>query len=59
VRVAYAPAALIDEVAAYLADPKRDEAGRARAATDLCYRIDGQAAERVAAFVLDRLARLA
>jgi hypothetical protein len=59
VRVAYSPAALIEEVAAYLADPDRDQAGRARAATDLCYRIDGQAAERVAAFVLDRLAKLA
>jgi hypothetical protein len=59
VRVAYAPAALIEEVAAYLADPSRDKAGRARAATDLCFRVDGQAAERVAAFVLDRLAKLA
>jgi hypothetical protein len=58
VRVASCPRTLIDEVAAYLADPSRDQAGRARAATDLCYRVDGKAAERVASFVLDRLATL-
>ncbi|MGE3908801.1 MAG: hypothetical protein AB7K36_05595 [Chloroflexota bacterium] len=58
VRVAATPAALIDEVAAYLADPSRDAAGRARAATDLCFKVDGKAAERVAAFALDWLARL-
>ena len=58
VRVAYSPDALIEEVAAYLADPNRDREGRARAAPALCYRVDGKAAERVASFVLDRLARL-
>jgi hypothetical protein len=58
VRVARTPTALIDEVGAYLADPSRDRAGRERSAAELCYRVDGRAAERVAAFVLDRLARL-
>ena len=58
VRVAETPAALIEQVAAYLADPARDREGRARAATELCYKVDGKAAERVAGFVLDRLARL-
>ena len=58
VRVAATPSALVDEVRAYLADPARDRPGRERAASDLCYRIDGRAAERVAGFVLDRLARL-
>jgi hypothetical protein len=58
VRVAETPAALIEQVAAYLADPTRDREGRARAATELCYKVDGKAAERVAGFVLDRLARL-
>jgi hypothetical protein len=58
VRVAPSPAALVDEVAAYLADPARDREGRARSATELCYKVDGKAAERVATFVLDRLARL-
>lgn len=58
VRVAPSPATMIDEVAAYLADPSKDAEGRGRAATDLCYRVDGKAAERVASFVLDRLARL-
>jgi len=57
VRVAETPAGMVEEIAAYLADPSRDRAGRARAAVDLCYRVDGRAAERVAAFVLDRLAR--
>ncbi|MFN8636049.1 MAG: hypothetical protein U0893_19550 [Chloroflexota bacterium] len=58
VRVAPSPAQMVDEVAAYLADPGRDREGRARAATDLCYKVDGKAAERVAAYVLDRLARI-
>jgi hypothetical protein len=58
VRVAATPASLLNEVRAYLADPSRDRAGRERAASDLCYRVDGRAAERVADFVLDRLARL-
>ena len=58
VRVAPSPAALIDEVAAYLADPARDRAGRERSASELCHKVDGRAAERVVGFVLDRLARL-
>jgi hypothetical protein len=58
VRVAPTPAVLIDEVAAYLADPARDRAGRERSASELCHKVDGRAAERVAGFVLDRLARL-
>lgn len=58
VRVASTPAAMLDEIRAYLADPARDREGRARAVAELCYRVDGRAAERVAAFVLDWLARL-
>ena len=58
VRVAKTPAAMIDEVRAYLADPSRDRAWRDRVAVDLCHRVDGRAAERVAEYVLDRLARL-
>jgi hypothetical protein len=58
VRVAGSPSAMVDEARAYLADPARDQAGRERAASDLCHRVDGRAAERVASFVLDRLARL-
>jgi hypothetical protein len=58
VQVARAPEVMIDEVRAYLADPARDQGGRARVAEDLCYRVDGKAAERVASFVLDRLAKL-
>ena len=58
VRVAPSPATLVAEVAAYLADPSRDHAGRERAAAELCHKVDGRAAERVAEFVLDRLARL-
>ncbi len=59
VRVAESPAALIDEVASYLLVPGRDAEGRARAAEELCYRVDGCAAKRVAEFVLHRLAKLA
>jgi CDP-glycerol glycerophosphotransferase (TagB/SpsB family) len=58
VRVAPSPADMVAEVAAYLADPARDRAGRERAATELCHKVDGRAAERVAEFVLNRLARL-
>ncbi len=58
VNVAPSPSALVDEVAAYLADPSRDRAGRERAASELCHKVDGKAAERVTSFVLDRLARL-
>ena len=52
------PAEMVAEVASYLADPSRDRAGRERAATELCHKVDGRAAERVAEFVLNRLARL-
>jgi CDP-glycerol glycerophosphotransferase (TagB/SpsB family) len=58
VRVATSPADMVAEVAAYLADPARDRAGRERAATELCHKVDGRAGERVAEFVLNRLARL-
>jgi hypothetical protein len=58
VRVARTPTVLVDEVAASLADPARDRDGRARSASELCYQVDGRAAERVAAFVLGRLASL-
>src|SRR6185436_10472264 len=40
VRVAPSTAALVSEVAAYLADPARDHAGRARAASELCHKVD-------------------
>ena len=58
VRVAPSPSVLVDEVTAYLAVPGRDRAGRARAASELCFKVDGRAAERVAGFALERLARL-
>jgi CDP-glycerol glycerophosphotransferase (TagB/SpsB family) len=36
------------EVARYLADPDRDAEGRRRIVTENCYRVDGNAARRVA-----------
>jgi hypothetical protein len=58
VRVANSPSELIELARAYLHDPARDRAGRARAVEELCYRADGHASERVAEFVLRELARV-
>ncbi len=55
VRVATSPAAMIDAVAAYLADPALDAAGRKQVVLDQCQFTDGRSAERVAGLVLDEL----
>ena len=56
VRVAESPEQLVEQVGAYLADPSLDREGRRRVAVEQCQFLDGRAAERVAAFVLDELA---
>ena len=55
VRVATSPAALVDAVAAYLADPSLDAAGRRQVVLDQCQFTDGRSAERVAGLVLEEL----
>ena len=57
VRVADSPEAMVELIRRSLDDPSLDRAGRARAAEELCYRVDGRASERVAEFVLRELAR--
>ena len=44
-------AALLEAINAYLEDPARDREGRRRMAEQLCYRLDGQASDRLAALV--------
>jgi hypothetical protein len=58
VRVAWTPDELVREVNAYLLEPGRDAAARRRVVQEQCQFLDGRAAERVAAFVLDDLARV-
>ena len=55
VRVATSPAELVDAVAAYLAQPGLDAAGRKQVVLDQCQFTDGRSAERVAGFVLAEL----
>ena len=55
VRVAKSPAELVGAVAAYLADPSLDAAGRKQVVLDQCQFTDGRSAERVAGFVLAEL----
>lgn len=55
VRVAASPAELVSAVAAYLADPKLDAAGRRQVVLDQCQFTDGRSAERVAGLVLAEL----
>jgi hypothetical protein len=55
VRVATSPEALVDDVAAYLADPSLDAAGRKQVVLDQCQFTDGRSAERVVDLVLREL----
>jgi CDP-glycerol glycerophosphotransferase (TagB/SpsB family) len=55
VRVATSAEELVREVAAYLADPSRDSAGRKQVVLDQCQFTDGRSAERVVRLVLDEL----
>ena len=55
VRVAKSPAELVDAVAAYLAQPGLDAAGRKQVVLDQCQFTDGRSAERVAALVIAEL----
>ena len=55
VRVAASPQELVRDVAAYLADPAIDSAGRSQVVLDQCQFTDGQSAERVVGLVLDEL----
>src|SRR5688572_13472427 len=55
VRVAKSPEELVRDVAAYLADPSLDAAGRKQVVLDQCHFTDGRSAERVVRLVLDEL----
>jgi hypothetical protein len=55
VRVATSPGELVRAVAAYLADPSLDAAGRKQVVLDQCQFTDGRSAERVVGLVLDEL----
>jgi hypothetical protein len=55
VRVAASPAELSAAVAAYLADPSLDAAGRRQVVLDQCQFTDGRSAERVVNLVLAEL----
>lgn len=55
VRVAASPVELVRDVAAYLADPSLDSAGRKQVVLDQCQFTDGRSAERVVCLVLDEL----
>jgi hypothetical protein len=52
VRVAETPAALIDHINTYLANPAADADGRGRVVADQCEFLDGRSAERVADAVI-------
>jgi hypothetical protein len=45
----------VRDVAAYLADPSLDRAGRKQVVLDQCQFTDGRSAERVVGLVLDEL----
>jgi CDP-glycerol glycerophosphotransferase (TagB/SpsB family) len=55
VRVATSPDELVRHVAAYLAEPALDAAGRRQVVLDQCQFTDGRSAERVVRLVLDEL----
>jgi hypothetical protein len=55
VRVATSPDEMIRDVAAYLADPSLDAAGRKQVVLDQCQFTDGRSAERVVQLVLSEL----
>ena len=58
VRVAETPEQLVEQVGMYLNDPAIDREGRRRVVLEQCQFLDGRAAERVAGFVIDELARV-
>jgi hypothetical protein len=58
VRVADTPEQLVEQVGMYLNDAAIDREGRRRVVLEQCQFLDGRAAERVAGFVLDELARI-
>lgn len=58
VRVAWTPDELVACVGAYLADPTLDAGNRLAMVREQCQFTDGRAAERVAAAVVDELARV-
>jgi hypothetical protein len=58
VRVATTPEQLVQEVAHYLTDPGRDREGRRAVVREQCQFTDGRAAERVASYVVEELARV-
>jgi CDP-glycerol glycerophosphotransferase (TagB/SpsB family) len=55
VRVAQSPDELVGAVAAYLANPSLDAAGRKQVVLDQCQFTDGRSAERVVGLVLEEL----
>jgi CDP-glycerol glycerophosphotransferase (TagB/SpsB family) len=55
VKVAQSPDELVDAVAAYLANPSLDAAGRKQVVLDQCQFTDGRSAERVVGLVLEEL----
>jgi hypothetical protein len=59
VRVAWSPDELVQLVETYLQQPQLDADGRRRVAQEQCQFLDGRAAERVAAAIIDELNRLA
>ena len=57
VRVARSPEELASWIGRYIESPDLDRDGRKRAVETQCYKVDGRASERVAAFVVHTLAR--
>jgi hypothetical protein len=58
VRVAETPEQLVAQVGTYLENPALDREGRRRIVLEQCQFLDGRAAERVAGFVAEELARV-
>ena len=58
VRVATSPEQLVADVAAYLADPSLDAAGRKQVVLEQCQFTDGRSAERVVNLVLEELSAI-
>lgn len=58
VRDAASPAEMVQQVGRYLAEPGLDRDGRRQVVLDQCQFLDGQAARRVAGFVIESLAEV-
>jgi hypothetical protein len=58
-RIAMSPDEMVRDVAAYLANPSMDAAGRKQVVLDQCQFTDGRSAERVVQLVLDELGAVA